>query len=421
MGRPPGGVTVSLCRDPREFSRLRPDWEELHRACSAATPFQSHAWLDSWWRSYGVPGRLRTVLVRLDGRLIAAAPLMLVHRPVPLLVLLGGTISDYGDILVHDDHADRAVAALEHGLHRAARRAVIDLREVRPGAAAERLYERWRGGRRRLADSVCLELPPVPLDELVKRLQAGRAQRVRAKLRKINALGIEERVVPEPEVPGAVAELLRLHELQWRGRGVTVEHLRPRFAEHLARATRRMVADGSAALVEYRYEGEVVAASVALLSSTMTGSYLYGSDPGLRERKVDVATMLLRHDANLTARTGRQRLSLLRGAEPYKNHWRPEAVVNQRLLLAPAALEIPLRLHTARAAWRDRAAGALNARLPAGRRWRARLKDWRAGVNHWRAGVNHGRDRHAPPAAPRAPALTPPGTSRTPDSAARGD
>ncbi|GLF94351.1 GNAT family N-acetyltransferase [Streptomyces yaizuensis] len=381
MGRARAGLEATLCRDPRAFALLRSEWDALQRRCSSATPFQSHAWLESWWLSYGGRGRLRVVLVRLDGRLIAAAPLMLVHRPLPLLVLLGGPISDYGDVLVDDGHQGCAVAALERGLRRAARHAVVDLREVRPGAAAERLYESWRGGKRRLPDSVCLELPAAPMDELVQRLAAKPAQRVRAKLRRIDALRIEGRAVPEAEVPDAIGHLLRLHELQWRGRGVTVEHLRPRFAEHLLRATRRMVRDGDAALTEYRRDGEVVAASVALHSSALTGGYLYGAHPGLREEKVDVTAMLLRQEAELAARTGRRVVSMLRGREPYKSHWRPEAVGNQRLLMAPAALEPVLRLHTARAAWRDRAAGAVAARLPAAQEWRARVNDLRASLH----------------------------------------
>ncbi|WP_231632290.1 GNAT family N-acetyltransferase [Streptomyces clavuligerus] len=388
-------MRVTLCRDPRAFALLRPEWDALQRRCAGATPFQSHAWLESWWCSYGVPGRLRVVLVRLNGRLVAAAPLTLVHRPLPLLVLLGGPVSDYGDILVDDDHRGCAVAALERGLRRAARHAVVDLREVRPGAAAEALYESWRGGRRRLADSVCLELPAVPMDELVARLAAKPAQRMRAKLRRIDALRIEGRAVPEAEVPRAVAELLRLHALQWRGRGVTVEHLRPRFAEHLARAARRMVRDGDAALTEYRRDGEVVAAGLALHSAALTGGYLYGAHPALREQKVDVTAMLLRQEADQAARAGRRVVSMLRGCEPYKNHWRPEAVGNQRLLLAPAALEGALRLHTARTVWRARAADAVRARLPAAQEWRARLNDLRAGRLH--------RSRDPAPGGPDLP------------------
>ncbi|MGI5402593.1 GNAT family N-acetyltransferase [Streptomyces sp. CA-135486] len=359
-----GALSVRLCRDPRDFAGLRHQWQALQRRCATATPFQSHAWLLSWWLSYGGGGRLRVVLVRRDGELIAAAPLMLVHRPLPLLVPMGGQISDFGDILVDDEQAETAITALERGLHRAARHAVIELREVRPGAAAERLYEAWTGARRRLADSVCLELPAVPVEEILKRLPAGRAQRARAGLGRIDALKIEDCAVPEHEVPAAVDHLLRLRELQWRGSGATAEHPEPRLAEHLARAIRRMVRDGEASLTEFRLDGEVVAASVALHSGYLTGSYLHGVHPGLREKDVDVTTLLLRHEVELAASTGGRVLSLLRGDEPYKNHWRPRAVINQRLLLAPSGLEAALRLRASQAARRESTAGTVGTRFP---------------------------------------------------------
>ncbi|MFD5098985.1 GNAT family N-acetyltransferase [Streptomyces albidochromogenes] len=372
------GLTATLCRDPARFARLGPEWDTLHRRCSASTPFQSHAWLHSWWLSYGTNGRLRVVLARRDGRLIGAAPLMLVHRPMPLLVPLGGAISDFSDVLVDDEESAGALTALERGLDRAARQAVIDLREVRPGAAAELLYERWTGARGRLTDSTCMELPVEPIEGLVQRMQSSRAQRVRAKLRKIDALGVESRVVSEHEVPDAVGRLLRLHELQWRGRGVNVEHLRPRFAEHLVRAGRRMLRDGEAALTEFRLEGQVVAVSMTLRSGLLSGGYLYGADPALRERKVDVTTMLLRQEAELAAGSGRGVLSLLRGSEAYKNHWRPEAVTNQRLLLARSALEPLLRVRESQVTMRDRAAETVTTRFPAARDWRDRVNSWRA-------------------------------------------
>ncbi|MGR8008715.1 GNAT family N-acetyltransferase [Streptomyces hypolithicus] len=372
------GIVVTLCRDPHRFAALRGAWDALHRRCAASTPFQSHAWLHSWWLSYGTAGRLRVVLVRRHGRLIGAAPLMLVHRPMPLLVPMGGAISDFFDVLVDDDDRASAIAALERGLDRAARQTVVDLREVRPGAAAEELYENWTGTRRRLTDSVCMELPAEPMDALVGRMQSSRAQRVRAKLRKIDALNIEGRVVREHELPGAVGRLLHLHELQWRGRGVTVEHLRPRFAEHLVRATRRMLRDGDAAVTEFRLDEKVVAVSMTLQSGLLSGGYLYGADPGLREKKVDVATMLLRQEAELAAASGRGVLSLLRGAEPYKNHWRPETVTNQRLLLARSGMEPLLRLRESQVTMRDRAAETVSTRFPAARDWRDRLNSWRA-------------------------------------------
>ncbi|WP_108934008.1 GNAT family N-acetyltransferase [Streptomyces ardesiacus] len=331
----PPGHTVELVTDEAVFAALAPEWDRLYGRCAAATPFQSHAWLHSWWRSYGPPGRLRVVLAR-DGReLVAAAPLMLVRRPVPALVPLGGAISDYGDVLLDDGRGPDAATALTAGLAAAARTALVDLREVRPGAAAERVYACWRGPRRRLADSLCLELPALPLDELVARLPSAKArQRVRAQLRRLDALGVKSRPVLPDEADTAVRRLLELHRLQWRGRQVTGEHLRPRFREHLVRAAGPMVRSGDAVVTEFRMDDEVVAVDMTLLSRGLAGGYLYGAHPLLRERKADVAVMLLDACAGYARAPGRSTLSLLRGDEPYKHRWRPDPVPNQRLLLA---------------------------------------------------------------------------------------
>ncbi|MFD5051317.1 GNAT family N-acetyltransferase [Streptomyces tendae] len=334
-GTLPPGHTVELVTDEGTFAALAPQWRRLYGRCAAATPFQSHAWLLSWWRSYGSAGRLRLVLAREGRDLVAAAPLMSVRSPVPALVPLGGAISDYGDVLLDDERGPDAETALTAGLAALARTAPVDLREVRPGAAAERVYARWRGPRYRLADSLCLELPALPMDGLVDRLSSAKArQRVRAQLRRLDALGVKSRPVLPDEADAAVRRLLELHRLQWRGRKVTGEHLRPRFREHLVRAVAPMVRTGDAVVTEFRMADEVVAVDVTLLSHRLAGGYLYGAHPRLRERRADVAVMLLDACAEYARAPGRGTLSLLRGDEPYKHHWRPERVPNQRLLLA---------------------------------------------------------------------------------------
>ncbi|MBZ6250081.1 GNAT family N-acetyltransferase [Streptomyces olivaceus] len=331
----PPGYTAKLVTDEGDFAALAPQWGRLHARCAAATPFQSHAWLHSWWRSYGRAGRLRLVLAREGGELVGAAPLTLVRRPVPALVPLGGAVSDYGDVLLDDERGPDAAAALTSALAAAARTALVDLREVRPGAAAERVYDRWRGPRRTVADSLCLELPALPLDELTARLPSAKVrQRIRAQLRRLDSLGVKSRTVLPGEVDAALVRLLELHRLQWEGRKVTGEHLRPRFREHLVRAVEPMVRAGDAVVTEFRMDDEVVAVDVTLLSHRLAGGYLYGAHPRLRERRADVAVMLLEACAAHARRPGREVLSLLRGDEPYKHRWRPEPVPNRRLLLA---------------------------------------------------------------------------------------
>ncbi|GGV18012.1 glycosyl transferase family 1 [Streptomyces spectabilis] len=356
-----GRMTVELCVREEEFERLGAPWGRLYRSCHAATPFQSHAWLSSWWQSYGTRGHLRVLLVRDGEDLVAAAPLMRARGPLPVLTPLGGAISDFTDVLL-DEAAEGSLRALTEGLAGLASGALLDFREVRPGGCVERVYARWRGPRHVVDDSPCLELPPLPMEELLARLPTPRAQRTRAKLRKLAKLGVESHVVPAEDVPDSLRTLLRLHQLQWQGRKVTTEHLRPRFREHLIRSVRPMVAAGEAVVTEFRLDGEVMAADLTLLSGGLAGGYLYGAHPLLRERKADVATMLLdactRHTAGERPRT----LSLLRGTEPYKRHWRPDPVVNRRYLLARTGTA-PLL-----------AAAATSA---AARRWGKRLLDAR--------------------------------------------
>jgi hypothetical protein len=344
---------VRVCRDPAEFAALAPQWTRLHRRCPQATPFVSHAWLTSWWQSYGGRAGLRVVLVRRGGgvaatscaggsggagggELVGAVALMRSRRPLPALVPLGGALTDHTDVLLDPGPgADEVAAALVRGMRRAARGAIVDLREVRRGAAAERVYALWPGPKRRLADSLCLELPGGSMDALTARVGSSRGQRIRSDLRKIDASGIEERDVPAAGVPEAVRTLLRLHAAQWQGRGITPEHLRARFAAHLTRACTAMTASGEAQLTEFRLDGEVVAANLTVLSPELAGGYLYGADfRALSAARVDLATLLMRHGVRLTASGDRPTLSLLRGAEPHKSHWRPVPAVNSRFLLA---------------------------------------------------------------------------------------
>ncbi|MEI5098889.1 GNAT family N-acetyltransferase [Streptomyces sp. PmtG] len=345
-----------------EFERLATSWGRLYRACHAATPFQSHAWLSSWWQSYGAQGRLRVLLVRDGDTLVGAAPLMRARGPLPVLTPLGGAISDFTDVLLDDAAGGDGLRALTDGLAVLARGALLDFREVRPGGCVGRVYEHWRGPRHVADDSPCLELPSLPMEELLTRLPTPRAQRTRAKLRKLAKLGVETRVVPAEGVPESLRTLLRLHQLQWQGRKVTTEHLRPRFREHLIRSVRPMVAAGEAVVTEFRLDGEVMAADLTLLSGGLAGGYLYGAHPLLRERKADVATMLLdactRHTAGEHPRT----LSLLRGTEPYKRHWRPDPVVNRRYLLARTATAPLLAAAVTRAAARRCGKRLLDAR-----------------------------------------------------------
>ncbi|MFI7124539.1 GNAT family N-acetyltransferase [Nonomuraea sp. NPDC050153] len=327
------GLTLRVVKEGAGLAALSAEWADLYARSSAATPFQSYGWLSSWWRVYGSPGRLRLFLAYRDGRLVAAAPLRLEHRlGCRVLTPVGGGQSDFTDIVVDDAEGDAGLRDLRAGLLAQPGWDVIDLPEARPGAAIRRLAETWDGRAWTLPASTCLQLPGRPIEQVLDGLNSRRARKVRAALRKLDAMDVSVAAVEPDRVRASTAELLRLHAMQWESRAINTQHTQPSFMEHLAGAARTLVAEKHAALWEYRVDGRLLACDFTVIGKDFVGGYLYGAHPELRAR-ADLVTMLLRTNLAMTHRLGRPVLSLLRGDEPHKAKWEGEALVNQRVLL----------------------------------------------------------------------------------------
>ena len=98
--------------------------------------------------------------------------------------------------------------------------------------------------------------------------------------------------------------------------------------------------------------------------------YLYGAEPGLRDR-VDVTVMLLADTLPLAHRLGLATMSMLRGAEEHKLRWRPRESQNRRILLArPGSVRAP-GYSGGVLAYR-RAVGVAKQRAP----WLRTVRDW---------------------------------------------
>lgn len=354
--------TAEVHRTDDALDRIAAEWDALAARCRTVTPFQEGSWLRSWWRWYGRPGTLVLVLVRRDGRLVAAAALRR-HGAYGGLTNLGGGLADFTDVLLDDDCTERAAAELAAALPLHRPWHSLELREVPPEAAVRRVLALHGGRTRRFPDSLCQSLPAVPVDELLQRLPGRSAQRSRAKLRRNAALGVQVDAAPPQEVPEAVADLLRLHFLQWQDRGVTAEHRTERFAAHLTEATTGMVAAGRAAVHRFRLDGELVAVNLVVLCPSFGGLYLYGAHPELRER-LDIAGLLFGAALDEVRAAGIPQLGLLRGQEPYKQRWRPDAFRNERLVAGPAGPAPAAALCALRAAARRRAVHLLDTRMP---------------------------------------------------------
>ncbi|WP_051829880.1 MULTISPECIES: GNAT family N-acetyltransferase [Streptomyces] len=355
--------TTELRREDDALDTVAEEWDDLAARCRMATFFQAADWQRSWWRQYGRPGALLVVLVRRDGRLVGAGAFMRRGGPLGGLTGLGSGLVDYTDVLLDDECADRAAAEFAAALPLTRPWHSLELREVHPEAAVQRVYEHWRGSRRRFQDSLCQYLPAVPMERLLKRLPGKTAQRSRVKLRKIAEAGVQVRSTPPAEVPEALEGLLRLHFLQWQQRGVTPEHRTERFARHLIESTTGLVATGKAVVHQFHLDGQLVAVNLLLLCPSFGGLYLYGAHPVLRER-LDIAGLLFTAALDETVGAGIPVLGLLRGREPYKQRWRPDALPNQRLLLGPAGAAPVAAVRAGAVRARQEAALQLRTRFP---------------------------------------------------------
>ncbi|GJF30867.1 glycosyl transferase family 1 [Kitasatospora sp. NE20-6] len=354
--------TAEVHRTDDALDRFAGEWDALAARCRTTTPFQHGSWLRSWWRQYGRPGTLVLVLVRRDGRAVAAAALRR-RGPFGGLTNLGGALADFTDVLLDDDCADEAAAELAAALPLGRPWHSLELREVPPEAAVHRVLACHRGTVRRYPDSFCQTLPALSMDELLRRLPGKTAQRSRVKLRRIAASGVVVDAAPPEEVPEAVAELLRLHVLQWQERGVTPEHRTARFAAHLTESTTAMVACGRAAVHRFRLDGEFVAVNIVVLCPSFGGLYLYGAHPKLRDR-LDIAGLLFGAALDEVRAAGIPLLGLLRGQEPYKQRWRPDAFRNERLVAAPPGPAPAAAVRALRVRARQAVVGVLTVRLP---------------------------------------------------------
>ncbi|MEV7935677.1 MULTISPECIES: GNAT family N-acetyltransferase [unclassified Kitasatospora] len=357
------GWTTELRREDDALDTLAEEWDDLAARCRTATFFQAADWQRSWWRHYGSPGSLLVVLVRRDGLLVGAGAFRRRGGPLGGLTALGAGLVDYSDVLLDDDCADRAAAEFAAALPLTRPWHSLELREVHPEAAVQRVYEHWHGRRRRYQDSLCQYLPAVPMDRLLKRVPGKTAQRSRVKLRKIAEAGVQVSSTPAAEVPAALEGLLRLHFLQWQERGVTPEHRTERFARHLTESTVGLVATGRAAVHQFRLNGELVAVNLLLLCPSFGGLYMYGAHPVLRER-LDIAGLLFSAALDETVGAGVPLLGLLRGQEPYKQRWRPDQLSNQRLLFGPPGPAPAAVARSGAVRVRQQAAHVLRTRFP---------------------------------------------------------
>ncbi len=326
-------LDVTIIEDTQDFAALEGEWEELYRSSPAATPFQTWAWLYSWWEFYGEDYELRLVAVRYADLLVGLIPLMLERRRgFRRLLFIGTGITDHLDMLVREGWEDGAAKAGTRALRQMGSWWVADLQELRPKAAAWSIFWQWDGFRAHTWQSNSLIIDAEPWDELIMSLTRNRREKARKTIRRAKEDGVRCHLADPDRVEQGAHRWLTLHQEYWKGREISPEHLSQRFQSHIVAAAKRMTSSGLGGIYEFWRDGEVVASDFVVVGHDFVAQYLGGAND-YALRRFQVSSLFMWNYINVALSHGITLVSMLRGEEPYKLRWNPKIIPNYRLIL----------------------------------------------------------------------------------------
>jgi CelD/BcsL family acetyltransferase involved in cellulose biosynthesis len=327
-------LKITVVEEAKDFAALEQEWGDLYHNSALATPFQSWAWLYSWWEFYREDYELRLVTARNhEGLLIAIIPLMQKRKwGYSRLLFVGTGLTDYLDVLTREGWEAEASEAGVRALRQMSAWQVADLHQLRPAAAAWRIIERWDGPKTQAWQYGCPVIDVKPWDELLMSFKRKMRYDVRRALRRAEEDGIRCEPARPEDAEQAARRWVALHREAWRGREIEPQHLTRRFELHLEAAVCRMTACGLGGLYEFRRNGEVIASHFLVFGRDFVGEYLAGATQEALAR-YQVSSLNIWNGVNVALRRNSTYLDLLRGEEPYKMRWTPTVVSTHQVIL----------------------------------------------------------------------------------------
>ena len=332
---PQGPIEVEIVRDTRAFAALEGEWDALYDDAPAATPFQSWAWLFSWWEHYGEESLgLRVVTARDgDGRLVGAIPLML--APGGRLLFVGAGEANYLDMIARAGWEERVVEAGAEVLRGLlGRGGVADLQDLRPSAVVWGLYRAWGGPKTSVArdGSPVIDLGDGGWKGLLGSLRRKRRSNVRQTLKRAEADEVRGELVGAEAVEEAARRLVELHRESWQGRDIATEHLTRRWESYVVAAARRMTERGLGAICELRRGEELLVSQLLVYGRESDGFLVIGASEKAMER-YQVSSLLIREGVNVALSRNAACFDMMQGEEPYKLRWCTRVVPLRRIVL----------------------------------------------------------------------------------------
>ncbi len=374
-----------------EFRQAQAQWDELVAATRGATPFLTHPWLTAFWNHFGAGHGFSSLVVREEGRWLAAAPMALRRvrfagrrlvvaeiagtGPVPTR---GMGLADRVDLLVRDD-APQARAALCAAVARLLQRAdVIDLKALDAASpTVPALIEVAPRSARILRHSLspCLPLGFEWADYLASRSQKFRKNLKRC-ARKLEELGptAAARLGPGDDARLWMDEVLEVDAASWKARRGTNLFRDPALRAFFTDLVPRLHERGLIDLHVLRVAGRALAYELGFDFKNRIVAYNAAFD---REHvEASPGTLVTAAVVRAACERARDEYDMGRGRDEYKVRW-GGALRTQVEIVIPA--------HRPRARLYAAAGLALKTRLK-GWHWLAELDDRLTGLRaRWRS------------------------------------
>jgi CelD/BcsL family acetyltransferase involved in cellulose biosynthesis len=329
-----GMLETSILQDIRDFAALEKEWQDLYHHSSGATPFQSWAWLYSWWESYRGDYELRLVTIRCEDILVGLLPFMLERRLGPRrLLFIGNAQSIYLDTIVRNGWEDQVTKASLETLEQMGFWEFADLQQLRPKAATWNMVREWTGPKTYIWQTSCPVIEVKSWDELLAVLNQKQRSNTRRALRRAEEDGIRRVLAGAGEAEQAASRLVALHRESWQGRDINPEHLTGRFEFFLKAAARRMTASGIGTVSEFWLDQEVIASHFLVIGHDFVGGYLGGAT-GEALRRYSINPLYVRDGVSVARDNDLPYFDLMWGAEQHKLQWQPKEVANHRAILS---------------------------------------------------------------------------------------
>ncbi|MCC7386733.1 MAG: GNAT family N-acetyltransferase [Deltaproteobacteria bacterium] len=329
---PSAPIEVRRISDDTAFAGLKDEWDGLHRAAGARSPFNCFAWTYGWWMEIGRPRghELFILTARRGERLIGLGAFYLAVERLGVRVLrnLGDALvgSEYLDVLMEPSLAPAVASAIIAAIGGASEIDAGELIDLDADSAFLREIQPHHPGLLALEHAVDERLPYLELGgsfaAYAQTLSSNMRYNLKRKDKKLDKAYPGAQLVEirsEAELPDALEVLFRLHAKRWQSKGQSGNFPREVRAFH-RRVAPDLLARGRLRLYQLRLDDSQIAATLYCLREGKRELYLQGGmDPATED--VSAGFCLMKRVIERCADEGLAEFDLLRGTEGYKSHW----------------------------------------------------------------------------------------------------